>query len=79
MGNPIFLDEGGDGADEIGPFEGQRRAAQLPGQVQAVPDLALGGGIDVFGSFARRLDINGVPGAPKRLAIRAALRNRAAA
>ena len=53
MGNPIFLDEGGDGADEIDTFEGERCSAQLPGGIEGVAHLALGRGIDVFRRFAR--------------------------
>ncbi len=61
VGNPIFLDEGGDGTDEIGAFEGERRTAQLSSKVQTVPDLTLRGRIDVFGGFAGRLDVDGIP------------------
>ena len=58
---PYSFTKGGDRADEVGAFEWQRRAAQLPGKIQIVADLPLGGRIDVLGRFARSLDIHGIP------------------
>ena len=51
----VFPHEGRNGADQIGSFEGQGRAPQLPGQVQVVANLTLGGSIGVFDRLTRRL------------------------
>ena len=63
VGDAVFLDEGGDRADQVGPLE---RPSDVPPNCRArsrlLPISPLRGGVDVLRRLARRLHVNRVPG-----------------
>ena len=56
------LTKRGNRADHVAPLERHGHAAELLGQRQRIADLPLGGRVDPVDGFARRLNVDGIPG-----------------